>query len=102
MSLFSIAHYALRIKRLVGPAILIPCLLMSWAVLTVALAAAEPGSQGRSYWLRRGGTIVGACPGNAAGVPLRAANREGQWIAITAVATCRDTSANYSFELIYV
>src|SRR5262245_37323264 len=48
------------------------------------------GAQEKSYWLTRGGQVIGSCPGSREGRPLRAANSDHHWVLLEAVLTCRD------------
>jgi len=71
-------------------------------LLSLAIPAGSM-AQEMSYWLQRGGKLVGKCPGSSQGEPLKAANKSMQdWVFITAVIACRDAGSSYAFDVKYL
>ena len=82
----------------------LPHLAFHCAAICIAtiLAIVAVQAQSKSYWLVHGFDIVASCEGNSQGQPLRAANRDNQWILITAVVTCKDLGPTYSYEIAHL
>jgi hypothetical protein len=51
------------------------------------------------YWLQFGGTKIIKCAGSADGIPVKLANRDGQWVYIDGIASCKDSGTSYAFEI---
>jgi hypothetical protein len=79
----------------------LPMRLGEWLLASaLCLVATAASAQEQSYWLQRGGTVVGSCPGASQGEPLKAANTSlNGWLMITAIVDCRDAGNVYSFEV---
>jgi len=70
----------------------------AFLIVTIGLFCSPLGAE-ESYWLRKGGTVIGECPNNTAGRDYKALNQNGQWILLTGLVTCKDVGDSYIFFL---
>lgn len=77
-------------------------ILVVLAVFTSAFAVMRSSGDALAawdYWMDQGGKTIAKCPGNASGVNVKMANRDGQWLYIEGLAICKDTGANYTYDI---
>jgi hypothetical protein len=70
-------------------------------VLTLLMAFTSNGAVHAAWdhWLQFGGTKIVKCDGRPDGAAVKLANRDGQWVYIDGIATCKDSGANYDLEI---
>lgn len=73
------------------------CIGIATSLHLIGSDRAQAQSPEPSYWLRRGHSIVGECPGVNTGESSKAANRDEGWVEIKGVLSCKDNGESYTF-----
>lgn len=65
----------------------------------VVTSAAAVAAGGWDYWMDQGAGKVVKCDGNTNGALVKLANKDGQWIYVDGIASCKDSGSDYVFDI---
>lgn len=74
-------------------------LSISFSLAVLILYSNCASAKEKSYWLEQGGDIIRRCDGNSNGEMLKAANKDGGWLLITAVVVCIDKGTVFQYTI---